>query len=96
MMEPFEEEVRVAMEEIGMKELKTNPGRVLARVARGESLLLTQRGMPVARIVPPSPSREELAGVVASLAALREEIVARGGGLTTEEILAARHEGHPW
>jgi prevent-host-death family protein len=40
------------------RELRNNPGAVLARVARGEELTITVRGQPVADLV---PTRERVA-----------------------------------
>lgn len=41
------------------RELRNNPGAVLARVERGEEVTITVRGRPVADIV---PTRERAAG----------------------------------
>lgn len=40
------------MERIGVRELRQHASRYLARVAGGESLEVTDRGRPVARLVP--------------------------------------------
>jgi prevent-host-death family protein len=40
------------MERIGLRELRQNASRYIARVARGETVEVTQRGRLVARIVP--------------------------------------------
>ncbi|MDQ3980512.1 MAG: type II toxin-antitoxin system prevent-host-death family antitoxin [Actinomycetota bacterium] len=40
------------MERIGVRELRQHASRYLARVARGESLEITDRGRPVAMLVP--------------------------------------------
>lgn len=40
------------MERIGLRELRQHASRYIARVARGESVEVTQRGRLVARIVP--------------------------------------------
>ena len=37
---------------MGMRDLGQNVSRVLARVKKGESLVVTDRGRPVARLVP--------------------------------------------
>ncbi|MGF1661537.1 MAG: type II toxin-antitoxin system Phd/YefM family antitoxin [Kineosporiaceae bacterium] len=37
---------------IGLRELNQNPSRVVARVRAGESVLVTDRGRPVLRMVP--------------------------------------------
>lgn len=40
------------METIGVRELRQHASRYLARVANGESLEVTDRGRPVARLIP--------------------------------------------
>ncbi|MGH9000915.1 MAG: type II toxin-antitoxin system Phd/YefM family antitoxin [Acidimicrobiia bacterium] len=40
------------MERIGVRELRQNASRYLARVANGETIEVTTRGFPVAHIVP--------------------------------------------
>lgn len=40
------------MERIGVRELRQHASRYLARVSRGESLEVTDRGRPVALLVP--------------------------------------------
>jgi prevent-host-death family protein len=40
------------MEQVGVRELKQNASAVLRRVAAGESLIVTDRGRPVARLSP--------------------------------------------
>jgi prevent-host-death family protein len=42
------------MERIGLRELRQNASQYIARVARGETVEVTQRGRLVARIVPAS------------------------------------------
>lgn len=43
------------MESIGVRELRQHASRYLARVADGASIQITDRGRPVARLVPPAP-----------------------------------------
>lgn len=43
------------MERIGVRELRQHASRFLARVARGEAFEVTDRGRPVARLVPVEP-----------------------------------------
>jgi prevent-host-death family protein len=47
------------MERIGLRELRQNASQYIARVARGESIEVTQRGRLVARIVPARPETWE-------------------------------------
>ncbi len=52
------------MERIGVRELRQHASRYLARVARGETLEVTDRGRPVAMLVP--VGRDEWQDLVAS------------------------------
>jgi prevent-host-death family protein len=45
------------MRKVGSREFKNRLGRYLSAVRRGQSLLITDRGKPVARVSP--PDREE-------------------------------------
>jgi prevent-host-death family protein len=45
-----------SMERVGIRELKQNASAVVRRVARGESLEVTEHGRPVARLVPILPA----------------------------------------
>ena len=78
------------MREVGTFEAKTHLSALLAAVAAGESVLITKRGRPVARLVPPdSPDRQAVDQAITRLRALRE----RHGNLSVAEILAFRDEG---
>ena len=45
------------MDSIGIRELKQNASEVVARVARGKCLIVTDRGRPVAQLIPLQKSR---------------------------------------
>jgi prevent-host-death family protein len=45
------------METVGIRELKQNASEVIAKVARGKWLLVTDRGRPVAQLIPLQKSR---------------------------------------
>jgi len=53
------------VETIGLRELNQNPSRAVARVRAGESLLVTDRGRPVLRMVPEVESPGVLGRMVA-------------------------------
>jgi prevent-host-death family protein len=53
------------MERVGVRELRQNLSIYLRRVKRGESLEVTERGTPVARLVPPATGDEWLDRMVA-------------------------------
>jgi prevent-host-death family protein len=54
------------MERIGVRELNQHTSQVLARVSGGESIEITERGRPIARLVPVGDDRSVLARLVAA------------------------------
>ena len=55
------------MERIPVRQLNQDTAGVLARVERGESLEITSRGRPIARLVPATPpGLEELDDLIAT------------------------------
>ena len=58
------------MTSVGIRELKNNLSRYLAAVGRGEEVVVTARGKPVARIVKESAAKPDRRW--------REELIARG------------------
>ncbi|CAN5578123.1 type II toxin-antitoxin system Phd/YefM family antitoxin [soil metagenome] len=54
------------MERIGVRELRQNASKYLSRVTAGETFEVTDRGRPVARLVPPEPTT------------LRDRLIAQG------------------
>jgi prevent-host-death family protein len=71
-------------------EAKTHFLRILDDVERGESVLITRHGKPVARIQPETAiDRERVRQATEGMRALRQRI----GKLSLEEILSARDEG---
>src|SRR3954462_8329051 len=54
------------MERIGVRELYQNTSQVLARVSGGENVEITDRGHPIARLVPGGDDRSALAQLVAA------------------------------
>lgn len=54
------------MERIGVRELRQHASRYLARVANGESIEVTDRGRPVARLVPVPKGKETLEDLIRS------------------------------
>ncbi|MBO0699110.1 MAG: type II toxin-antitoxin system prevent-host-death family antitoxin [Zavarzinella sp.] len=74
------------MTTVGTFEAKTHLTQLLGRVARGERILITNRGQPVAMLVPPEPgARGDVAAVVREMLAARDE-----GGPTLGKGLTAR------
>jgi len=56
----------LAVERIGIRELNQNTSQVLARVSGGETVEITDRGHPIARLVPVGDDRSTLARLVAA------------------------------
>jgi prevent-host-death family protein len=77
---------------VGTFEAKTHLTQLLGRVARGERILITNRGQPVAMLVPPEPgARGDVAAVVREMLAARDNGGPRlGKGLTARQM---REEG---
>ncbi|WP_419859263.1 prevent-host-death family protein [Candidatus Palauibacter irciniicola] len=63
---------------------------MLESVATGKTTMITKRGRPMARLVPPkTPDLRRVDAAIARLKNLREQF----GTLSVEEILALRDEG---
>jgi len=80
------------MERIGLRELRQNASKYIARVARGESIEVTQRGRLVARIVPARPDTwEDMIErgdiIPAESSAALEDIVPIDCGVNLSEVL---------
>ncbi len=80
------------MREIQASEAKTHLPQLLDDVERGDTILITRHGKPIARLVPEADRRQaEINQAVANIRTMRRNKTAR---LTLEEIFASRHEGH--
>jgi prevent-host-death family protein len=80
------------MKTVGTFEAKTHLTQLLGRVARGERILITNRGQPVAMLVPPEPeARGDVGAVVREMLAARDDHgPTLGKGLTARQM---REEG---
>lgn len=79
------------MQYVGAFEAKTHLSRLLDSVKQGETITITKRGQPVARLVPiDSQNRERAIAAVRNIRRLRREIAWSG---TVDEILSLRDEG---
>jgi prevent-host-death family protein len=78
------------MQTIQASEAKTKFLSILDQVERGESIIVTRHGRPIARIVPEvDVNRERVEQAIESMKALRQ----RAGKMSSQEILSARDEG---
>jgi prevent-host-death family protein len=79
------------MKEVQASDAKTHLPSLLDAVERGETIIITRHGKPIARIVPEATHRRaELDRVFAEIEELRKTMPR----ISVEEILDARHEGH--
>jgi len=83
------------MRTVGSRELKNRLGRYLGLVGKGETIIVTDRGKPVARLVPPSPDREEPVGLEEVLQQLEAEGHLRRGTRPFKRIKPIRIKGKP-
>ena len=72
-------------------EAKTHLSELLAKVEAGEEVIISRGNAPVARLTR-IRSETDAAAVIEAVLALR----AKAKPVTTEEILAWRHEGHKY
>ena len=81
------------MREVESFDAKAHFPRLLDEVERGETVIITRHGCPIARIVPEADNRAaETRRVMDCIAAFRQTMP----DLSVEEILSARHEGHKY
>ncbi len=81
------------MREIKASEAKAHLPSLLDDVERGETLVITRHGKPIARIVPEADLRTvKIARALAEIEEFRKTMPA----LPLEDILSARHEGHKY
>jgi prevent-host-death family protein len=77
--------------EIQASDAKARFLRILDEVERGETVIITRRGRPIARLAPePERRQQEMDEAIANLKALRQ----RTGKTTIKELKATIHEGH--
>jgi len=78
---------------VGAFEAKNTLGTLLDRVERGEEIVITRHGKPVARLVPNS-SRIDRSQAQAAIDRIRERARRLGGGkFDWDEVKALRDEG---
>ena len=78
------------MREVQASEAKVHLPQLLDDVERGETLIITRHGRPIARIVPESDRRQQ--EIDKALAAIRD-LRKRTGRIAVTELLSARDEG---
>lgn len=79
------------MREIQASDAKARLAQLLAEVERGETVVITRHGRPIARLVPEPQGREaHVQRVLDELEAFRRTMPA----MTLDDLLSARHRGH--
>jgi prevent-host-death family protein len=77
---------------VGAYQAKTHLPRLIRAVERGETVIITRHGKPVAKLAPVEDQRANVAEVIERMKRAR----ARRPKVPLEELLAARHEGHKY
>jgi prevent-host-death family protein len=81
------------MATVSAYEAKTHLPRLLRAAERGETVIITRHGKPVAQLGPvQEPKRPDPADMIRRMEALRRRLPK----VSLEEILAWRHEGHKY
>lgn len=80
------------MTTVSAYEAKTHLPRLIRLVERGETVIITRHGRPVARLAPIEDRRAEVAEIIERMKRLRRRLPK----VSIEELLAARHEGHKY
>ena len=90
--------------DVGITELRANLAEWVRRAADGEEIVITDRGRPVARIVPPDPAAARMSELIAAgivtppsrAKTLRSadfiRLHAPGGVSLSDEVIAMRDE----
>jgi prevent-host-death family protein len=79
------------MREVQAANAKTHLPQLLDAVERGETIIITRHGRPVARLIPDTGNRAaRTARAIDRIKALRS----RKERIAVEELLSARDEGH--
>jgi prevent-host-death family protein len=93
-MDELEQNVIAAAATVGAYDAKSRLSELLDRVERGEQIIITRHGKPIARLVPEGGhDRDRARAAVRRIRALRAKLAARGVDLTDAEIRALRDEG---
>ena len=81
------------MREVQASDAKARLPSLLDEVERGETVVITRHGKPIARIVPePDGRQEKIDRVMAEIDEFRKTMPR----IPLEEILSSRHEGHKY
>jgi prevent-host-death family protein len=84
------------MKYVGSYQAKTHLPRLLNEVEKGQTIIITRRGRPIAQIVPAvdEPARD-VASVIREFRAYSQQQARTRGKLSVEEIKEMIEEGRP-
>ena len=81
------------MTTVGAYEAKTHLPRLIRAAERGETVIITRHGKPVAKLAPvEEETRSDVAETIERIKALRRRLPR----IPLDELLASRHEGHKY
>ncbi len=83
------------MRKVGSREFKNRMGRYLSAVRKGQSLLITDRGRPVARVTPPDRKERPEESVEDRLRELEAQGLIRLGKRPLRSFKAVASRGKP-
>ena len=75
------------MKTVGTYEAKTHLPSLLTQVERGESITITKRGKPIARLVPVAHERKDVRQVIEEFRAYSKRQNRTLGGLSIREMI---------
>lgn len=75
------------MDQIGAFDAKNTLGSLLDRVEKGEEIVITRRGKPVARLIPESASTDRTEAMAAVERILERSKTASLGGLSIRDLI---------
>ena len=75
------------MRSVGTYEAKTHLTRLLAEVARGETIVITKHGVPVARLMPPTEQDRDRNAVIDALVEFQTSAGITLGDATVRELI---------
>lgn len=81
------------MQTVGSYEAKTHLPRLLDQVARGETIVITKRGVPVAKLVPVTEDRRESRRAVVDALIAYQRTAPPLGDLSIRQLI---EEGRRW
>ena len=81
------------MDQIAASDAKARFSELLDKVEKGQTVVITRHGRPIARLVPDQERRQkEVDEALEGIRALRK----RTGKMTLKELLSSIHEGHKY